>query len=52
MAMSCDRAKLPEASGRDVSHESAHVPAIKPEQSIKLPQSKDAPVIEHGLRSL
>jgi conjugative relaxase-like TrwC/TraI family protein len=43
-----DREKLPEALGRDVSHESAHMPAIKPEQSIKPPQQEIAPVIEHG----
>ena len=44
-----DRAKLPEALGHDVSHESAHVPTIKPEQSIKPPQPEIAPVIEHGM---
>jgi ATP-dependent exoDNAse (exonuclease V) alpha subunit len=44
-----DRAKLPEALGHDVSHESAHTPAIKPEQSIKPPQPEIAPVIEHGV---
>jgi conjugative relaxase-like TrwC/TraI family protein len=44
-----DRAKLPEVLGHDVSHESAHVPTIKPEQSIKPPQPKIAPVIEHGM---
>jgi len=44
-----DRAKLPEALGHDVSHESAHMPAIKPEQSITPPQPEIAPVIEHGL---
>ncbi|MEI9980388.1 MAG: MobF family relaxase [Edaphobacter sp.] len=44
-----DRAKLPEALGHDVSHESAHMPAIKPEQSIKPPQPEIAPVIEHGM---
>jgi conjugative relaxase-like TrwC/TraI family protein len=43
-----DRAKLPEALGHDVSHESAHMPAIKPEQSITQPQPEIAPVIEHG----
>ena len=43
-----DRAKLPEALGHDVSHESAHMPAIKPEQSITPPQPEIAPVIEHG----
>ncbi len=44
-----DRAKLPEALGHDVSHESAHMPAIKPEQSITPPQQEIAPVIEHGM---
>jgi conjugative relaxase-like TrwC/TraI family protein len=44
-----DRAKLPEALGHDVSHESAHTPTIKPEQSITTPQPEIAPVIEHGL---
>lgn len=44
-----DRAKLPQALGHDVSHESAHTPAIKPEQSIKPPQPEIAPVIEHGM---
>jgi conjugative relaxase-like TrwC/TraI family protein len=43
-----DRAKLPEALGHDVSHESAHTPAIKPEQSITPKQPEIAPVIEHG----
>jgi ATP-dependent exoDNAse (exonuclease V) alpha subunit len=42
-----DREKLPEALGHDVSHESAHMPAIKPEQSIT-PQQEIAPVIEHS----
>ncbi len=44
-----DRAKLPEALGHDVSHESAHTPAIKQEQAIKPPQQEIAPVIEHGM---
>jgi ATP-dependent exoDNAse (exonuclease V) alpha subunit len=44
-----DRAKLPEALGHDVSHESAHMPAIKLEQSITPPQPEIAPVIEHGM---
>ncbi|MGC9223653.1 MAG: MobF family relaxase, partial [Terracidiphilus sp.] len=44
-----DREKLPEALGHDVSHESAHTPAIKPEQSIKPPQPEIASVIEHGM---
>jgi hypothetical protein len=43
-----DRAKMPEALGHDVSHESAHMPAIKPEQSIKPQQPEIAPVIERG----
>jgi AAA domain/TrwC relaxase len=44
-----DRAKLPEALGHDVSHESAHMPAMKPEQSITPKQPEIAPVIEHGM---
>jgi ATP-dependent exoDNAse (exonuclease V) alpha subunit len=44
-----DRAKLPEALGHDVSHESAHAPTMKPEQSITPKQPEIAPVIEHGL---
>jgi conjugative relaxase-like TrwC/TraI family protein len=44
-----DRAKLPEALGHDVSHESAHIPTIKPEQAITPKQPEIAPVIEHGL---
>ncbi|MBS1822396.1 MAG: relaxase domain-containing protein [Acidobacteria bacterium] len=44
-----DRQKLPEALGHDVSHESAHTPAIKSEQAIKPPQQEIAPVIEHGI---
>ena len=36
-----DREKLPEALGHDVSHESTHVPTMKPEQSIKLPLSSN-----------
>jgi hypothetical protein len=44
-----DREKLPEALGHDVSHESAHTPAMKPEQSITPAQQEIAPVIEHGL---
>lgn len=43
-----DRAKLPDALGHDVSHESAHMPAIKPEQSITSPQPEIVQVIEHG----
>ncbi|HVJ04247.1 MAG TPA: hypothetical protein VM578_01095 [Candidatus Saccharimonadales bacterium] len=43
-----DRAKLPEALGHEVSHESAHTPAMKPEQSITSQQQEIAPVIEHG----
>jgi len=43
-----DSEKLPEALGHDVSHESAHAPAIKPEQAIK-PKQEIAPVIEHGM---
>jgi conjugative relaxase-like TrwC/TraI family protein len=44
-----DREKLPQALGHDVSHESAHVPAMKPEQAITPPQPEIAPVIEHGM---
>ena len=44
-----DRAKLPEALEHDVSHESAHMPTVKPEQAIKPPQPEIAPVIEHGI---
>ena len=44
-----DRAKLPEALGHDVSHESAHVPAIKPEQAITPKQPEIAPAIEHSM---
>ena len=43
-----DREKLPEVLGHDVSHESAHMPAMKPEQSIKPPQQEITLVIEHG----
>jgi ATP-dependent exoDNAse (exonuclease V) alpha subunit len=43
-----DREKLPQALGHDVSHESAHTPAIKPEQAITPKQPEIAPVIEHG----
>jgi len=44
-----DRAKLPEALGHEVSHESAHMPAVKPHQSITPSQPEIAPVIEHGI---
>jgi UvrD-like helicase family protein len=44
-----DREKLPEPLGHDVSHESAHAPAMKPQLSITPPQPEIAPVIEHGL---
>ncbi|MGC1782955.1 MAG: MobF family relaxase [Acidobacteriaceae bacterium] len=44
-----DRAKLPEALGHDVSHESAHTPTMKPEQAITPQQPEIAPVIEHGM---
>ncbi len=43
-----DREKLPEALGHDVSHESAHTPAMKPEQAINPPKQEIAPAIEHG----
>jgi hypothetical protein len=36
------------APGHDVFHESAHTPAMKPEQAITPPQPEIAPVIEHG----
>lgn len=44
-----DRETLPEALGHDVSHESAHVPTMKPEQSTKPPQPEIASVIEHSM---
>jgi hypothetical protein len=44
-----DGEKLPEVLRHDVSHESAHTPAMKPEQAIMPPQPEIAPVIEHGL---
>jgi ATP-dependent exoDNAse (exonuclease V) alpha subunit len=44
-----DRAKLPQALGHDVSHESAHVPTMKPEQAITPKQPEIARVIEHGM---
>jgi len=44
-----DRAKLPQALGHDVSHESANTPTIKPEQAITPKQPEIAPVIEHGM---
>ena len=43
-----DRGKLPEALGHDVSHESAHAPAMKPEQAIVPPQQEIAPAIGRG----
>jgi hypothetical protein len=43
-----DREKLPAALGHDVSHQSAHVPEIKPEQSIQPQQREIVPEIEHG----
>jgi ATP-dependent exoDNAse (exonuclease V) alpha subunit len=43
-----DREKVPEALGHDVSQESAHMPAMKPEQAITPPQLEIAPVIEHS----
>jgi ATP-dependent exoDNAse (exonuclease V) alpha subunit len=42
-----DREKMPEALGHNVSHESAHMPTMKPEQSIA-PQQEIGPVIEHS----
>ncbi|MGO8756663.1 MAG: MobF family relaxase [Terracidiphilus sp.] len=44
-----DREKMPEALGHDVSHESAHTPTMKPEQSITPVQQEIEPVIEHGI---
>lgn len=44
-----DREKLPQALGHDVSHESAHTPTIKPEQTITPKQPEIAPIIEHGM---
>jgi hypothetical protein len=38
-----DREKLPAALGHEVSRESAHVPAHKPEQSIAPPQQEIGP---------
>jgi conjugative relaxase-like TrwC/TraI family protein len=43
-----DREKLPSALGHDVSHQSAHVPEIKPEQSIQPQQPEIAPVQERN----
>ena len=42
-----DRAKLSEALGYDVSHESAHIPAIKLEKSVTPLQPEIAPKQEH-----
>ena len=44
-----DREKLPNALGHDVSHESAHVPTLKPEQRIAPQRQEIGPVIEHGI---
>ena len=43
-----DHEKLPEALGHDVSHESADVPAMKPERAITPQQAKITSVIEYG----
>ncbi len=43
-----DREKLPKALGHDVSHQSAHVPEIKPERSIQPQQREIAPQQEHS----
>jgi flagellar biosynthesis GTPase FlhF len=43
-----DREKLPAALGHDVSHQSAHVPEIKPEQSIQPQQREIAPTQEQS----
>ncbi|MEO6803636.1 MAG: hypothetical protein ABI197_10395 [Granulicella sp.] len=42
-----DREKLPAALGHDVSHQSAHTPAIQPAPSIT-PQQEIAPVQEQS----
>lgn len=44
-----DRAKLPEVLGHDVSHESAHAPAVKLEQAITPTQQEIGPAVEHGM---
>jgi hypothetical protein len=47
-----DREKLPAALGHDVSHESAHVPEMKPEQKREqaiTPQREIAPKQEQSL---
>jgi len=44
-----DREKLSEALGHDVSHESAHTPAMTSEHAIMPPQPEITPVVEHGL---
>jgi conjugative relaxase-like TrwC/TraI family protein len=44
-----DREKLPAVLGRDVSHQSAHLPAMNLEQSITPPQREITPVIEHSM---
>jgi hypothetical protein len=48
-----DREKLPQTLGHDVSHESAHVPAMKPEQAVTPPQPGDRAGhrTRHGLRT-
>jgi len=43
-----DREQLPQALSRDVSHQSAHVPEYKQEQSIQPPQQEIAPKQEHS----
>jgi ATP-dependent exoDNAse (exonuclease V) alpha subunit len=48
-----DREKLPQALGHDISHQSAHVPEIAPQQSIQ-PQQREIPPVQeqsqgHGL---
>jgi hypothetical protein len=42
-----DRKKLGTTLGHDVSHQSAHAPEVKQEQSIA-PQREIAPRLEHG----
>ncbi len=44
-----DRAKLPEVLAHEVSHESAHTPAIKPERAITPRQPEIAPRHEHSI---
>jgi hypothetical protein len=44
-----DREKLPEALGHDVSRQSAHMPAMKPDQTITPQQEvSHGPRYDHG----